>query len=61
MLRGRVVLVLFPFLDGVVGHAKAEQFSQLRHGQRQVNPFLAQVFAEGLNVSRVTAQLPEMG
>ena len=57
---GRPVLVLLPFLDGRIRDSKSQQFSQLRHRQREVDAFLAQVFAEGFWVAWVAAQLLEM-
>ena len=50
---GRAVLVLFPFLDCGISNSKSKQLSKLRHGQREVDPLLAEVFSEGRRSGRV--------
>ena len=49
----RTVLVLLPFLDCRISNSKSQQFSKLRHGQREVDPLLAEVFSEGRRSGRV--------
>ena len=55
VLVGRAVLVLFPFLDGGVGDAKAEQISQLCHGQLHIDPLFAEVLSHGSWSGRIAA------
>ena len=50
---GRAVLVLLPFLDCGISNSKSQQFRQLRHGQGEVDPLLAEVFSECCRSSRV--------
>ena len=49
----RTVLVLLPFLDCRISNSKSQQFSKLRHGQREVDPLLAEVFSDALGIGRV--------
>jgi hypothetical protein len=44
---GWAILVLLPFLDCCISNSKSKQFRQLRHGQREVDSLLAEVFSEG--------------
>ena len=50
---GRSILVLLPFFDCRVSNSKSQRFGQLRHGQRQVNPLLAEVFSKRRRSRRV--------
>ena len=43
----RAVLILLPFLDCRIRNSKTKQFSKLRHGQREVDSLLAEVFPKG--------------
>ena len=52
---GRVVLVLFPFLDGSVADSKPQQFSQLRHGQLHVDSLFAEMLSQSLGFGWVAA------
>ena len=56
----RAVLVLFPFLDCRISNSKSKQFRKLRHGQREVDSLLAEVFSEGRRSGRVLTQSPKM-
>ena len=49
----RAVLVLLPFLDCRISNSKSKQFRKLRHGQREVDSLLAEVFSQGRWSSRV--------
>ena len=49
----RAILVLLPFLDCRISNSKSKQFRKLRHGQSEVDPFLAEVFSEGCRCGRV--------
>ena len=49
----RAILVLLPFLDCRIRNSKSQQFRQLRHGQREVDSLLAEVFSEGRRRGRV--------
>src|SRR5438034_3469780 len=53
---GRSILVLLPFLDCRIRNSKSQQFRKLRHGQREVDSLLAEVFSEGRWSSRVLPQ-----
>ena len=56
----RAVLVLLPFLDCRISNPKSKQFSKLRHGQREVDSLLAEVFSEGRRSGWVVTQSPKM-
>ena len=47
--------VFFPFFDGGIGAAKIQELRELRHGHGKVDPFLAEVFTEGLGLGRVVS------
>src|SRR5260221_2818314 len=53
VLRGWMVLVLFPFLDGGVGDSEFQQFGQLRHGKTHIDALLPQMLPDGLGVGRI--------
>ena len=50
----RAFLVLLPFLDCRIRNSKSKQFRKLRHGQREVDSLLAEVFSEGCGSGRVS-------
>ena len=50
---GRAVLVLLPFLDCRISDSKSQQFRKLRHGERQIDSLLSEVFSEGRRGGRV--------
>src|SRR5712671_2096670 len=53
---GWAVLVLLPFLDCRISNSKSQQFRKLRHGQREVDSLLAEVFSKGCPSGRVVPQ-----
>ena len=56
----RAVLVLLPFLDCRISDSKSKQFRKLRHGERQIDSLLSEVFSEGRRSGWVLTQSPKM-